>query len=216
MQFNLLPFLKYLKAIFLVNKQGLTFASFNTEWWTTGRDFTSVNLFWWEMKWSEHVMITQVQQNISKIYKIFFLSKKLEVTTVDTLTGVYAFVNQKGSKTRRTGVDFLPTFRGLNVKCPILIIIELFFTFSLSQSESPEREELRLTLNSLSAELHKLDDIHWICPLMQCTEEVGWDAVFVCVREKPWHYRRLTTSKVPQCHFCCSVAAHLPSLTTFT
>lgn len=45
-------------------------------------------------------MITQVQvqQNISKIYKIFFLSKKLEVTTVDTLTGVYAFVNQKGSK----------------------------------------------------------------------------------------------------------------------
>lgn len=77
------------------------------------------------MKWSEHVMITQVQvqQNISKIYKIFFLSKKLEVTTVDTLTGVYAFVNQKGSKTHRTGVDFLPTFRGLNVKCPILIII---------------------------------------------------------------------------------------------
>lgn len=161
-------------------------------------------------------MIMQVQQNISKIYKIFFLSKKLEVTTVDTLTGVYAFVNQKGSKTRRTGVDFLPTFRGLNVKCPILIIIELFFTFSLSQSESPEREELRLTLNSLSAELHKLDDIHWICPLMQCTEEVGWDTVFVCVREKPWHYRRLTTSKVPQCHVCCSVAAHLPSLTTFT
>lgn len=29
-----------------------------------------------------------------------------------------------------------------------------------------------MTLNSLSAELHKLDDIHWICPLMQCSEEV--------------------------------------------
>lgn len=40
------------------------------------------------------------------------------------------------------------------------------------QSDSPEEEELRLTLNSLSAELHKLDDIHWICPLMQCSEEV--------------------------------------------
>uniref|UniRef100_A0A3P9NY39 Diacylglycerol kinase n=1 Tax=Poecilia reticulata TaxID=8081 RepID=A0A3P9NY39_POERE len=33
-------------------------------------------------------------------------------------------------------------------------------------------EELRLTLNNLSAELLKLDDIHWICPLMQCSEEV--------------------------------------------
>lgn len=41
-----------------------------------------------------------------------------------------------------------------------------------SQSDSPEEEELHLTLNSLSAELHKLDDIHWICPLMQCSEEV--------------------------------------------
>lgn len=40
------------------------------------------------------------------------------------------------------------------------------------QSDSPEEEELHLTLNSLSAELHKLDDIHWICPLMQCSEEV--------------------------------------------
>ncbi|XP_061769497.1 diacylglycerol kinase delta isoform X2 [Nerophis ophidion] len=38
-------------------------------------------------------------------------------------------------------------------------------------SESPEEEELRVTLNSLSGELHKLEDIHWICPLMNCTEE---------------------------------------------
>lgn len=50
-----------------------------------------------------------------------------------------------------------------------------------SQSESPEEEELRSTLNSLSAELHKLDDIHWICPLMQCSEEVGAD-VCLCQR----------------------------------
>ncbi|XP_057711626.1 diacylglycerol kinase eta [Corythoichthys intestinalis] len=38
-------------------------------------------------------------------------------------------------------------------------------------SDSPEEEELRLTLSSLSGELHKLDDIHWICPLMHCAEE---------------------------------------------
>ncbi|KAJ3585432.1 hypothetical protein NHX12_014151 [Muraenolepis orangiensis] len=37
--------------------------------------------------------------------------------------------------------------------------------------DSPEEEELQTTLNSLSTELHKLDDIHWICPLMQCSEE---------------------------------------------
>ncbi|XP_061643142.1 diacylglycerol kinase eta-like [Phyllopteryx taeniolatus] len=35
-------------------------------------------------------------------------------------------------------------------------------------SEFPEEEGLRLTLNSLSAELHKL---HCICPLMHCAEE---------------------------------------------
>lgn len=44
---------------------------------------------------------------------------------------------------------------------------------SAAQSESPAEKELRSTLNSLSAELHKLDDIHWISPLMQCSEEVG-------------------------------------------
>lgn len=65
------------------------------------------------------------------------------------------------------------------------------------QSDSPEEEELRLTLNSLSTELHKLDDIHWICPLMQCSEEVGGDPgalrpalrgggseLFVCFRSR--------------------------------
>ncbi|XP_061556837.1 diacylglycerol kinase eta-like [Phycodurus eques] len=38
-------------------------------------------------------------------------------------------------------------------------------------SEFPEEEGLRFTLNSLSAELHKLDDIHRICPLTHCAEE---------------------------------------------
>lgn len=27
-------------------------------------------------------------------------------------------------------------------------------------------------MDSLSAELHKLEDIHWICPSMHCSEEV--------------------------------------------
>lgn len=41
------------------------------------------------------------------------------------------------------------------------------------QAESPEEAELGLTLSNLSAELLKLEDIHWICPLMQGPEEVG-------------------------------------------
>ncbi|KAG8006008.1 Diacylglycerol kinase kappa [Nibea albiflora] len=48
---------------------------------------------------------------------------------------------------------------------------QIFSNTLESHSDSPEEEELRATLNSLSAELHKLDDIHWICPLMQCSEE---------------------------------------------
>ncbi len=46
---------------------------------------------------------------------------------------------------------------------------------------SPEEEELHSTLSCLSAELHKLDDIHWICPLMQFSEEVRDVPVCVCV-----------------------------------
>lgn len=67
---------------------------------------------------------------------------------------------------------------------------KLFYTDTPSrhppQSESPEEEELRSTLNSLSAELHKLDDIHWICPLMQCSEEVSGRynlCYYVCERK---------------------------------
>ncbi|TSN12253.1 Diacylglycerol kinase eta [Bagarius yarrelli] len=37
--------------------------------------------------------------------------------------------------------------------------------------EAPQEEELLSTLNSLSAELIKLEDIHWICPSMHCSEE---------------------------------------------
>ncbi|XP_035770853.1 diacylglycerol kinase eta [Neolamprologus brichardi] len=65
---------------------------------------------------------------------------------------------------RSTAVEIVNSSKVLQAETRMLLDGKLL-------SESPEREELRLTLNSLSAELHKLDDIHWICPLMQCTEE---------------------------------------------
>uniref|UniRef100_A0A3Q0RLW3 Diacylglycerol kinase n=1 Tax=Amphilophus citrinellus TaxID=61819 RepID=A0A3Q0RLW3_AMPCI len=65
---------------------------------------------------------------------------------------------------RSTAVEIVNSSKVLQAETRMLLDGKLL-------SESPEREELRSTLNSLSAELHKLDDIHWICPLMQCTEE---------------------------------------------
>ncbi|KAG7464738.1 hypothetical protein MATL_G00168830 [Megalops atlanticus] len=41
----------------------------------------------------------------------------------------------------------------------------------LLQLDTPQEEELLSTLNTLGAELQKLEDIHWICPIMHCTEE---------------------------------------------
>uniref|UniRef100_A0A3Q3S300 Diacylglycerol kinase n=1 Tax=Mastacembelus armatus TaxID=205130 RepID=A0A3Q3S300_9TELE len=65
---------------------------------------------------------------------------------------------------RSTAVEIVNSSKVLQTETRILLDGKLL-------SESPEEEELQSTLNSLSAELHKLDDIHWICPLMQCSEE---------------------------------------------
>ncbi|XP_063756808.1 diacylglycerol kinase eta isoform X1 [Eleginops maclovinus] len=65
---------------------------------------------------------------------------------------------------RSTAVEIVNSSKVLQAETRMLLDGKLL-------SESPEEEELRSTLNSLSAELHKLDDIHWICPLMQCSEE---------------------------------------------
>uniref|UniRef100_A0A665UMA7 Diacylglycerol kinase n=1 Tax=Echeneis naucrates TaxID=173247 RepID=A0A665UMA7_ECHNA len=65
---------------------------------------------------------------------------------------------------RSTAVEIVNSSKVLQVETRMLLDGKLL-------SECPEEEELRSTLNSLSAELHKLDDIHWICPLMQCSEE---------------------------------------------
>uniref|UniRef100_A0A3Q3XAA2 Diacylglycerol kinase n=1 Tax=Mola mola TaxID=94237 RepID=A0A3Q3XAA2_MOLML len=66
---------------------------------------------------------------------------------------------------RSTAVEIVNSSKVLQAETKMLLDGKLL-------SDSPEEEELQLTLNSLSAELHKLDDIHWICPLMQCSEEV--------------------------------------------
>ncbi|XP_078132614.1 diacylglycerol kinase delta isoform X1 [Sander vitreus] len=65
---------------------------------------------------------------------------------------------------RSTAVEIVNSSKVLQVETRMLLDGKLL-------SDSPEEEELRSTLNILSAELHKLDDIHWICPLMQCSEE---------------------------------------------
>ncbi|XP_075307311.1 diacylglycerol kinase delta isoform X2 [Odontesthes bonariensis] len=65
---------------------------------------------------------------------------------------------------RSTAVEIVNSSKVLQAETKMLLDGKLL-------SDSPEEEELRLTLNSLSAELHKLDDIHWICPHMQCSEE---------------------------------------------
>ncbi|XP_034532785.1 diacylglycerol kinase eta [Notolabrus celidotus] len=65
---------------------------------------------------------------------------------------------------RSTAVEIVNSSKVLQAETRMLLDGKLL-------SECPEEEELRSTLNSLSAELHKLDDIHWICPLMQCSEE---------------------------------------------
>ncbi|XP_061566374.1 diacylglycerol kinase delta isoform X1 [Cololabis saira] len=65
---------------------------------------------------------------------------------------------------RSTAVEIVNSSKVLQAETRMLLDGKLL-------SASPEEEELRSTLNSLSAELHKLDDIHWICPLMQCSGE---------------------------------------------
>ncbi|XP_071315200.1 diacylglycerol kinase delta isoform X4 [Trachinotus anak] len=76
---------------------------------------------------------------------------------------------------RSTAVEIVNSSKVLQAETRMLLDGKLL-------SESPEEEELRSTLNSLSAELHKLDDIHWICPLMQCSEEVGRETACDSVR----------------------------------
>ncbi|XP_013889332.1 diacylglycerol kinase eta [Austrofundulus limnaeus] len=65
---------------------------------------------------------------------------------------------------RSTAVEIVNSSKDLQAETRMLLDGKLL-------SDYPEEEELHLTLNNLSAELIKLDDIHWICPLMQCSEE---------------------------------------------
>ncbi|KAM8881906.1 diacylglycerol kinase delta isoform X3 [Synchiropus splendidus] len=65
---------------------------------------------------------------------------------------------------RSTAVEIVNSSKVLQAETRMLLDGKLL-------SECPEEDELHSTLSSLSAELHKLDDIHWICPLMQCSDE---------------------------------------------
>ncbi|XP_047241383.1 diacylglycerol kinase delta isoform X1 [Girardinichthys multiradiatus] len=75
-----------------------------------------------------------------------------------------AKVSSNECLSRSTAVEIVNSSKVLQAETRMLLNGKLL-------SDFPEEEELRLTLNNLSAELHKLDDIHWICPLMQCSEE---------------------------------------------
>ncbi|KAM3857541.1 diacylglycerol kinase eta [Diretmus argenteus] len=75
-----------------------------------------------------------------------------------------AFPSKPSALSRSTAVEMVNSSKVLQAETKMLLDGQLLM-------DSPEEEELQSTLNSLSAELHKLDDIHWICPLMQCSEE---------------------------------------------
>ncbi|XP_064877855.1 diacylglycerol kinase delta isoform X1 [Oncorhynchus nerka] len=66
---------------------------------------------------------------------------------------------------RSTAVEIVNSSKVLQLETRMLLEGKLLL-------DSPQEEDLLSTLNSLSAELHKLDDIHWICPAMHCSEEV--------------------------------------------
>ncbi|XP_060787155.1 diacylglycerol kinase eta isoform X4 [Neoarius graeffei] len=66
---------------------------------------------------------------------------------------------------RSTAVEIVNSSKVLQQETKMLLEGKLL------QLEAPQEEELLSTLNSLSAELIKLEDIHWICPSMHCAEE---------------------------------------------
>ncbi|XP_067300544.1 diacylglycerol kinase delta isoform X2 [Pseudorasbora parva] len=66
---------------------------------------------------------------------------------------------------RSTAVDIVNSSKVLQQETKMLLEGKLL------QLESSQKEELLSTVDSLSSELHKLEDIHWICPSMHCSEE---------------------------------------------
>ncbi|XP_036404010.1 diacylglycerol kinase delta isoform X1 [Megalops cyprinoides] len=79
-----------------------------------------------------------------------------------------AFPNKPSSPeflSRTTAVEIVNSSKVLQQETRMLLDGKLL------QLDPPQEEELLSTLNTLGAELQKLDDIHWICPIMHCTEE---------------------------------------------
>uniref|UniRef100_A0A8C9SA10 Diacylglycerol kinase n=1 Tax=Scleropages formosus TaxID=113540 RepID=A0A8C9SA10_SCLFO len=67
--------------------------------------------------------------------------------------------------TRTTVVDIVNSIKVLQMETKTLLDGKLL------QLESHHEEALLSALNSLSAEMQKLGDIHWICPILHCSEE---------------------------------------------
>ncbi|XP_016316506.1 diacylglycerol kinase delta-like isoform X1 [Sinocyclocheilus anshuiensis] len=69
------------------------------------------------------------------------------------------------SLSRSTAVDIVNSSKVLQQETKMLLEGKLL------QLEPSQKEELLSTVDRLSTELHKLEDIHWICPSMHCSEE---------------------------------------------
>ncbi|XP_070404128.1 diacylglycerol kinase delta isoform X3 [Nothobranchius furzeri] len=107
-------------------------------------------------------LITKIQE-AAKTHKL--VEQELaHAVNATALVLTEAKVSSQECLSRSTAVEIVNSSKVLQAETRMLLDAKLL-------SDSPEEEELRSTLNSLSAELHKLDDIHWICPLMQCSEE---------------------------------------------
>ncbi|XP_057176267.1 diacylglycerol kinase delta isoform X2 [Triplophysa rosa] len=68
---------------------------------------------------------------------------------------------------RSTAVDIVNSSKILQQETKMLLEGKLL----VRDLETSQKEELLSTVDSLSTELHKLEDIHWICPSMHCSEE---------------------------------------------
>uniref|UniRef100_W5NAG7 Diacylglycerol kinase n=1 Tax=Lepisosteus oculatus TaxID=7918 RepID=W5NAG7_LEPOC len=66
---------------------------------------------------------------------------------------------------RNTAVDIVNSVKALQLETKMLLDGKLL------QMESPQEEELHSALNSMSSELQKLGDVHWIAHIVNCTDE---------------------------------------------
>ncbi|KAJ8407158.1 hypothetical protein AAFF_G00288340 [Aldrovandia affinis] len=79
-----------------------------------------------------------------------------------------AFPNKPSSPefiSRTAAVEIINSSKVLHLETQMLLDGKLL------KLDTPQEEELLSTLNSLNVELQKLSHIHWICPIMHCSED---------------------------------------------